>query len=202
MANQNTFQRDGYKLVKGLVDPTGFYAYLQTEEKKGVGSLDSKIDGARTFYKEPRCEELLVDLLPVIEQHTGLRLYKTYSFARLYLLDNILRSHKDRGACEISVTVSLGKSGKPWPIWVLDKDECAKSFVLEPGDGLIYKGFELTHWRERNVFGPCAQVFLHYVNQEGRFAIHKDDKAKTRFYHFNLLRKNVKIAIERDYAVK
>jgi hypothetical protein len=204
MKSQNTFQTDGYLLVQGIVDPRDFYSYLQGLEKQGEGSLDNKIHGARTFYREKRCEELLEDLRPVIECHTGIKLYKTYSFARLYLMDNILRSHKDRGACEISVTLSLGTSGEPWPIWVLDKDERAIPFVLEPGDALIYRGFDITHWRERNIFGPCAQVFLHYVDQDGPFAIHRDDKAKSRFYSYNLpiLKKKIRISVERDYSVK
>jgi hypothetical protein len=49
------------------------------------------------------------------------------------------------------------------------------SFLLRPGDALLFKGIELTHWREKNTFGPCSQVFLHYVDQNGPYAYCRDD---------------------------
>jgi hypothetical protein len=54
---------------------------------------------------------LLEDLLPHFEKACGKRLYPTYSYARLYKPGEELKKHKDRPACEISATITLGFEG-------------------------------------------------------------------------------------------
>ena len=38
--------------------------------------------------------------------------------------------------------------------------------MLKPGDGLLYKGCELIHGREKFKGTECLQVFLHYVTNK------------------------------------
>ena len=98
----------------------------------------------------------------------------------MYKKGDILRIHKDRPACEISVTLTIGYEGKvPWPIYLLDKNEEPISIDLEPGDALIYKGIETYHWRAINKYGNQAQVFLHYVNKHGTRSEYRDNKKPT-----------------------
>ena len=52
-----------------------------------------------------------------------------------------------------------------WPIY-LETDKVHK-VELDSGDGLIYKGTESPHWREKFEGGRLAQVFLHYVKPYG-----------------------------------
>ena len=40
----------------------------------------------------------------------------------------------------------------------------------KPGDGLVYKGCDVLHWREEFEGDFQAQVFLHYVNKNGKNA--------------------------------
>ena len=62
---------------------------------------------------------LLNTLVPEIEGASGLRLFPTYSYFRVYKKGDTLAKHTDRPACEISVTLCLGfEEGKPWPIWI------------------------------------------------------------------------------------
>ena len=84
----------------------------------------------------------------------------------------MLKTHKDRSACEISVTASI-KQSKKWPIhmdnnWI----------EMEEGDAVIYLGCEIPHGR--NIFKDDhnAQLFLHYVDQNGPFAHHQNDQMK------------------------
>ena len=46
------------------------------------------------------------------------------------------------------------------------------------GDGVIYKGTDIEHWRE-TCAGPegyySGQVFLHYVRKNGKYANHAGD---------------------------
>ena len=107
-----------------------------------------------------------------MEESTGLLLYPTYNYFRLYKHDNYLSKHTDRGACEISASMCLGYLGNEnWNLWIeaLDNGSHIES-VLEPGDMLIYKGCEAPHWRKEKYKGRLqGQVFMHYVNQNGPY---------------------------------
>jgi hypothetical protein len=53
-------------------------------------------------------ETLLMKMLPIMKERTGLDLIPTYSYARVYEKGAILKRHKDRPSCEISTTLNLG----------------------------------------------------------------------------------------------
>jgi hypothetical protein len=137
---------------------------------------DSWVPGTPSLRAEPKMEALLRDLLPQVESATGLRLYPTYSYFRVYKQGDVLKRHKDRPACEISISLTLGIQGShKWPLCIqgpLGSDEV----YLDPGDALLYRGIECAHWREAFRGEHMAQVFLHYVDQNGPYAEHKYDK--------------------------
>ena len=104
-------------------------------------------------------------LKPVMEKETGLNLKPTYSYNRVYVGGSSLKKHKDRGDCEISASISLKHYYKnkdyKWPLCMEDKP-----IVIEEGDGVIYKGCEIEHWRP--VFDQPQncwhhQLFIHYL---------------------------------------
>jgi hypothetical protein len=42
---------------------------------------------------------------------------------------------------------------------------------MNVGDAVIYRGCEMYHWREKYIEGQWqAQVFIHYVDQDGSYA--------------------------------
>ena len=124
---------------------------------------DDQIPNTYSHYADFVMETLLVKVLPVMAQETGLDLIPTYSYARAYKKGDTLHKHKDRPSCEISTTIHLG--GDPWAIFV----EGTK-VLLEVGDMLVYSGCELEHWREPFDGNICGQVFLHYNHVNGPFA--------------------------------
>ena len=85
-----------------------------------------------------------------------------------------LLAHRDRPACEISSTIFVG--GDPWEIHINSYDGSSHVVQQEPGDALIYRGCDLIHWREEFEGKEHAQVFIHYVDQDGPNKEHKDDK--------------------------
>lgn len=177
--NHLSFQQEGYLFVPALIDTKTYFTTIKKLAEWGRGNKnDAQVPGSIGFYKEPFFEKLLQFLLPTIEFHTGYELLKTYSYARCYHLGEELKPHTDRQACEITVSLTLGYEGSSWPIWILDKQKEKHSFTLEPGGALIFKGMELKHWREKNVYGNCAQVFLHYVDKNGPFANKADDRSE------------------------
>ena len=124
-------------------------------------------------YGDPAFDGLLEYLRPRVEDHSGLRLLPTYSYFRMYKRGDVLKRHRDRSACEISVTLNIGQQPlAPWPIYLQGEGEpCGAE--LKPGDALLYRGIDLLHWRESYLGSQHFQVFLHYVDRDGP---HTDQK--------------------------
>lgn len=151
------------------------YALMQAE----VGNMsldDPQVPDTPGRYADPLMETLLDLLRPTVERMTGIELFPTYSYFRVYKKDDELKPHHDRPSCEISVTLSLGfDSPQPWPIFFRYGD-VATQVVLEPGDAIVYRGCDIVHWREPFAGDHHAQVFLHYVDRHGPCAEWKLDK--------------------------
>ena len=141
---------------------------------------DGQIPNTYSCYSDIAMETLLLKCQPVMEKSTGLELYPSYTYARIYKKGDELKRHKDRFSCEISTTMNLG--GDSWPIYLSPKENVgipndkkgitaasnAKGVKvdLKPGDMLVYYGCELEHWREKFKGEECIQVFLHYNNRK------------------------------------
>jgi hypothetical protein len=75
-------------------------------------------------YGDPAFDGLLEHLRPSVQDHSGLRLSPTYSYFRMYKRGDVLARHRDRPACEISVTLDIGqKPLDPRPIYVQGEGE-------------------------------------------------------------------------------
>jgi hypothetical protein len=142
----------------------------------GAMRTDDFVPNTPSLRAEPLMETLLRDLLPDVETATKLRLYPTYSYFRVYKRGDILRRHRDRPSCEISVSLNLGVSGAScWPLCIEGPCGSAEA-LLAPGDALLYRGRECVHWRDPFEGDHCVQVFFHYVDQDGPYADHKFDR--------------------------
>lgn len=177
--HSSAFSEEGYIIVRSVIEETErlfLFDYIQTKLRaQKLPKGDPQVPGTPCAYGDFAMETLLEKLLPDIERRTGLALYPTYSYMRLYKNGDELKRHTDRAACEISATLCLGYApDTPWPIWVESRVKTEVS--LNPGDMLIYKGIEVAHWREKYPGDKLAQVFLHYVDQHGPFAEWKFDK--------------------------
>jgi hypothetical protein len=132
-----------------------------------------------SYYADPLLETLLQSVHPNMELLTGLDLHMHYSFLRLYDHADVLLQHKDRMSCDVSATICLGwdydnlDTEYSWPI-MLDPTggdgETIRKFDLKPGDAVLYKGCELLHWRDKLLGNNHAQAFLHYTDNNGKFA--------------------------------
>jgi hypothetical protein len=156
-----------YKLIKNFLTKEEINLlkdYCRIKHRLNFDSFDDvQNDNNDTyFYGDPIMESLMVNKVEIMEKETGLELLPTYAFWRMYTLNSDLKKHLDKPACEISVTVMLGSDGTKWPIFI-DGAE----IELEPGDGAIYLGCDLVHWREEFKGDWHAQTFLHYVDKNG-----------------------------------
>jgi hypothetical protein len=173
-----TFHSDKYKIVRNSisVELSKFVSDYLLLKKQVHESLkpqwykfppnlfgmdgDPQCPNAYTNYGDIATDTLLTTIQPKMEEETGLKLYPTYTYSRIYKNGAILHRHRDRPSCEISATLNL--SGDPWSIY-LEPDIEVK---LTPGDMLIYSGTELEHWRNRFQGDTCIQVFLHYQSTD------------------------------------
>lgn len=169
------FARQRYVVVPAMISPQeaeALSAHMDRSHRDGLLSLaDEFVPQTPCTYGDIEMERLLGKLGPRMEFLTGLRLYPTYSFARIYKHGDVLTPHRDRDACEISISLNLGQEpDEPWPLWLRTHEGQAVPVMLRPGDALVYRGIELAHWREAYPGQRLAQVFLHYVDRNGPHA--------------------------------
>ena len=179
----NEFQRKGYMIVKGFFEPQAVSTisrYLEYKYKRypEINDAANGLDESSTvaWYADPLIETILYNSTTEIEEITGLKLFPSYSYARIYLKGDELKPHIDRPACEISLTCQVATVGKSWPIHMQIPGKEPTVHHLEPGDVCIYKGCEVTHWRDKAVDTNInVQFMLHYTNKNGPNASHKYD---------------------------
>ena len=127
------------------------------------------------WYDDPLMTALLDIKLSRVELKSKLKLFPTYAYWRYYVFGGSLAKHTDRPACEISVSACIKKYDN-WPIIVE-----GTSFELDEGDAILYAGCDQKHWRPGVYKGEgMAQVFLHYVNQNGPNKNHAYDAIKKK----------------------
>ena len=180
----SNFQTAGYKKIDDLVDSQTIKTISQYFENKinrgewvSKSEVNEKDPSKFGYYADPLIEVMLEKCLPAIEQHTGLLLEPTYSYSRVYQEGEELKPHIDRPSCEITVTINVACIGEIWPIWMQYKDKDPCKCMLEPGDAVVYKGCEVTHWRRELPKGQInVQFMLHYVAKNGPHVQYKFDK--------------------------
>lgn len=119
----------------------------------------------------------LVKKVPVVSELIGEDVLPTYVYARIYKNNAELLRHRDRDACEVSLTVNLQKD-VDWPIWIQKPDGSEVNCELQPGDAMLYLGCVADHWREKFSGQNYVQAFMHYVKANGSRAYAFFDKAR------------------------
>ena len=185
-----SFKKNKYVVLKNIISKElAYFVYKYFSNKRKVARFlfdqkymspfteyygvwnDEQVPNTYSHYGDIVMETLLQKVKPVMEEHTGLKLSETYSYARIYKQGDVLARHKDRYSCEISTTLNLG--GDDWPIYLDPTGKQGQAGIkinLNPGDMLIYSGCDLEHWREEFMGKNCGQVFLHYNKTGSKMA--------------------------------
>jgi len=179
--------QDNVLLVPSII-PKEFCQYLTHALMRnvdvGTEHTDSQVPDSKTLLTHELLFETLQERLwPRIENAVGEELIPTYSYARLYVNGNKLEPHTDRPACEVSVTLQLGRSHHySYPIYM-----GGKRIDLAEGDAVIYPGMDIEHWREE-CNGPeeyySGQVFMHFVKKHGNHTDEAGDKKNRDNYSY------------------
>ena len=195
MSTTNNFKKNKYTIIRNAIseDLATFVANYFLIKRQSVDTMlkhkfispysgylgnydDPQAPETYSHYGDMAMETLLLKCQPIMEKTTGLKLYPSYSYARIYKKGDVLKRHKDRFSCEISTTMNLG--GDKWPIYLEPSGKEGMKGVkvdLKPGDMLVYRGCDLEHWREKFKGKECIQVFLHYNDA-------KNPKAKENMF--------------------
>lgn len=157
--------------------------WMYTQEKNLALEIDERSNqnlfGMRAVNALPFIK-ILVEKIPEVSELCGEKVLPTYVYSIIYKNSSELIRHRDRDACEISLTVNLQKDAE-WPICVKKPNGEEFCIELNPGDALMYKGCEAEHWRPEKYKGQnFVQTFMHYVRADGPCSYTFFDKAQTR----------------------
>lgn len=167
-----TFRERRYLLVKEIL-PRAVVEYLKVYYAILLAnnrfSIDAQCPSSLSLGGDPGLDAVLEWIRPEISRLVGFELAPTYSYTRRYAKGEELARHTDRAACEISVTVSIELPPRAGPSVVHFQAPGAEETKVEmsEGDGCIYAGAEVEHWRERFRAGGYVQLFLHFISKGG-----------------------------------
>lgn len=197
--NIEEFKTKKYLLIPSLIPrdlcriATKYALLKEKVEFSPEEGLDAQVEGAHSVYGDTLMETLMFFTKPHLEKATGLELVPTYTYYRVYRPGSILARHKDRPSCEVSVTICLGRkyihqdTNFEWNMFVdpespqiplgvngefVSNNKPGIEVSQNIGDGLIYRGCELEHWRDKFLAEKDSyqvQVFFHYINKNGPF---------------------------------
>lgn len=142
-------------------------------------SGDIQIPSSHSSYNYHGFLELLCEKTPEISKFLGEPVLPTYTYARVYHNGSVLERHRDREACEISITLHLSGDSE-WPIYIQKPNGEEVELNLRSGEGMMYLGCEAEHWRNKFEGTEYVQVFLHYVRSRGENAWAVFDKIRER----------------------
>ena len=178
--------------VKSIIDPVpytqlppkdrGKLDYNKSGDLVNHAKEEAQVHGSLARYNIPSLRPAHQDIQLIVQAKIGEKLYPTYFYDRFYFKGQELAKHTDRGSCEISVTVNISHNlDYDWPIYFELPNGKVEEFTMQPGDGVIYHGITLPHWREpmrgdgNSYFHQC---FFHYVRANGDYLQHAFDMAK------------------------
>jgi hypothetical protein len=199
----NEFVKNGYTVIRGLFEPEQvqvLQTYFDLKNRVLQSDINSKnkhtstirgnkdVTDSLVFYADTLTETYALLYGPAICQHLSLNLSPTYTYTRIYEKGSILLPHKDRPACEVSLTCPISISDNrgstifisnyvvpnEWPSTkTIDEVRLKGDYTrvdLMPGDAMIYSGCDRYHWREPLESDQLIQFFMHYIVTDGKNA--------------------------------
>jgi len=136
-------------------------------EQSGKCENDPQAPNSPATYNFKPFLELLCQKTNDVSELIKESVLPTYAYARIYKNGAVLARHRDRPACEISLTLHLGGDAL-WDIGIKKPNGEEINLNLNAGDAMLYLGCVAEHWRDKPFLGQnYSQVFLHYVRTNG-----------------------------------
>jgi hypothetical protein len=161
--------QNNYLHVPGFItsgEALSFAENFKAHCKKFKVEGDPQAPNSSAMYDFMPFLRLLVEKVPEVSALLGEKVLPTYTYARVYKAGSELLRHRDRPACEISLTLNLSKD-TDWPIYFQRPDGSETCIELQHGDAVMYLGCQADHWREKFAGSEYTQLFMHYVRSNG-----------------------------------
>ncbi len=174
------FKERLYAPIGGLIHPFHIAAlrryYRQLIRSGAVQLGDRQTSRRYAAYNEPVARFFHHLIAAKVSAIVGESLRPSYVYFASYLSGAELEKHIDREQCEYSVTFCLDFSPEPalatpWPI-ELDTPRGKVTVYQALGDGLLYRGTRLPHYRRPLGDGQTStSIFFHYVSADFEGAV-------------------------------
>ena len=169
------FREKGYAPLRNLLHPFHIAAlrrYYRHAIRQGTIRLGDEQSSRRyAAHNESVARFFHHQIANIVAAVVGEAVKPSYVYLASYLSGAELKKHTDRGQCEFSVTLCLDFSPEPeratsWPIR-LDTAEGAVAVYQALGDGLVYRGTAVPHYRHALPVGQTStSIFFHYVPED------------------------------------
>jgi hypothetical protein len=169
------FQEKGYAPLGNLIHPFNLAAlrrYYRHAIRRGAIPLGDHQSARRyVAHNESVARFFHHQIANAVGAVAGEAIKPSYVYLASYLSGAELKKHTDREQCEFSVTLCLDFSPEPevatpWPIR-LDTPEGSVTVYQALGDGLVYRGTKVPHYRHVLAEGyTSTSIFFHYVSED------------------------------------
>ncbi len=170
-----TFREKNYAPLGDLIHPFNLAAlrrYYRHAIRRGAIWLGDEQSALRyVAHNEPVARYFHHQMAKAIAEIVGEPVKPSYVYLASYMSGAELKKHTDREQCEFSVTLCLDFSPEPalatpWPIR-LDTSAGTVTAYQALGDGLVYRGTKVPHYRDALARGyTSTSLFFHYVPAE------------------------------------
>lgn len=166
------FRQKHYAPLSNLIHPFHIAAlrrYYRYAIRKGTIRLGDELSSRRyVAHNEPVAKYFHHQIAETVSAIVGEPVKPSYVYLASYMDGAELKKHTDREQCEYSVTLCLDFSPEPelatsWPI-CLDTPQATVAVYQALGDGLVYRGTRVPHYRRALAEGKMStSIFFHYV---------------------------------------
>jgi hypothetical protein len=169
------FREKGYVPLRCLIHPFHVAAlrrYYRCQVRRGAFRLGDRDNPLRYVAKNESVSRFFHhQLTSTVSAVAGQPVKPSYVYFASYLSGAELTKHTDRPQCEFSITLCLDFSPEPacetsWPIR-LDTPQGTVAVYQALGDGLVYRGTSVPHYRTPLPEGRTStSIFFHYVAED------------------------------------
>lgn len=130
---------------------------------------DPQTPGRLAIHNEPLARRLHHEFVDLVGFLVGQVVKASYCYSVIYRAGSELTRHTDRPQCEWTISLLVGSkprgSARDWPIY-FELPTRRVSVKLDRGDGVLFDGTKIPHWRDPMPNGCTARLmFFHFVDQ-------------------------------------
>jgi hypothetical protein len=165
-------QSEQYVIIRNMVHPLQLAAlrrYFRQLDQKGYLLIDTRMGNNRRVWQNDGVARFVhYQITQLINRLVPEPIKPSYCFLSAYKPGAILKRHTDRAQCEWNLSLLIDTNPEvelsdSWPL-NLEIEGKVKAARLDMGDGVLYRGTRILHWRDALPEGHIATLILcHFV---------------------------------------